>query len=161
MVRRPPRSTRTYPLCPYTTLFRSRQCGFDRVESAAGDVHDLAALARRRLDPFAGPLLHPAASKPAGDLQGDLAASGFTVLRAVLYDAVPAPSLSADCTQALDEGSLEAATFFSPRTAGAFASLIAAARRHATCGGIVALRSEEHTSELQSLMRISYPFICL
>src|SRR3546814_11339831 len=23
MIRRPPRSTRTYPLCPYTTLFRS------------------------------------------------------------------------------------------------------------------------------------------
>src|SRR3546814_17720717 len=26
MMRRPPRSTRTYTLCPYTTLFRSLRC---------------------------------------------------------------------------------------------------------------------------------------
>src|SRR3546814_11546679 len=26
MIRRPPRSTRTYTLCPYTTLFRSSKC---------------------------------------------------------------------------------------------------------------------------------------
>src|SRR3546814_4047988 len=33
------------------------------------------------------------------------------------------------------------------------------ARRFATCGRVV--RSEEHTSELQSLMRISYAVFCL
>src|SRR3546814_12221708 len=31
MIRRPPRSTRTYTLFPYTTLFRSRQHRFERV----------------------------------------------------------------------------------------------------------------------------------
>src|SRR3546814_4345178 len=31
----------------------------------------------------------------------------------------------------------------------------------ASCGGAVASRSEEHTSELQSLMRISYAVFCL
>src|SRR3546814_7193152 len=30
-----------------------------------------------------------------------------------------------------------------------------------TCFGIVLIRSEEHTSELQSLMRISYAVLCL
>src|SRR3546814_3933397 len=30
MIRRPPRSTRTYTLFPYTTLFRSPQPGFQR-----------------------------------------------------------------------------------------------------------------------------------
>src|SRR3546814_10068049 len=33
--------------------------------------------------------------------------------------------------------------------------------RVAVCGGLLGLRSEEHTSELQSLMRISYADFCL
>src|SRR3546814_16476860 len=36
MIRRPPRSTRTDTLCPYTTLFRS---GLS-IETAAGERHD-------------------------------------------------------------------------------------------------------------------------
>src|SRR3546814_8982427 len=34
-------------------------------------------------------------------------------------------------------------------------------RLSAACGGRLARRSEEHTSELQSLMRISYAVFCL
>src|SRR3546814_9781669 len=75
MIRRPPRSTRTDTLFPYTTLFRSRACG-----RAAGPV--------------------PGSSPPR------------------------------------------------PR-----------ARRSRPCRGRG--RSEEHTSELQSLMRISYAVFCL
>src|SRR3546814_4123730 len=37
----------------------------------------------------------------------------------------------------------------------------AAVRRHVGCHGPLAARSEEHTSELQSLMRISYAVFCL
>src|SRR3546814_6388236 len=33
--------------------------------------------------------------------------------------------------------------------------------RNLACGDILVLRSEEHTSELQSLMRISYAVFCL
>src|SRR3546814_19104265 len=41
MLRRPPRSTRTYPLVPYTTLLRSRaEIGFDQV----GGLELVAAL---------------------------------------------------------------------------------------------------------------------
>src|SRR3546814_11626439 len=36
MIRRPPRSTRTYTLCPYTTLFRSRQERLPQVLVRAG-----------------------------------------------------------------------------------------------------------------------------
>src|SRR3546814_9112265 len=35
------------------------------------------------------------------------------------------------------------------------------AARHASCGGGIKERSEEHTSELQSLMRSSYAVFCL
>src|SRR3546814_3930570 len=41
------------------------------------------------------------------------------------------------------------------------ARLVAAIARHRANGGAVMLRSEEHTSELQSLMRTSYAGFCL
>src|SRR3546814_6954947 len=84
MIRRPPRSTRTDTLCPYTTLFRS---------SAPGFLKDL--ILRH--------LTHP--------------------LFLARFD-------------------------------------LNAGNRLATNSGCVR-RSEEHTSELQSLMRISYAVFCL
>src|SRR3546814_17280976 len=44
MIRRPPRSTRTDTLFPYTTLFRSHcRQGSERKPEAAGDPHSLCA----------------------------------------------------------------------------------------------------------------------
>src|SRR3546814_6512135 len=82
MIRRPPRSTRTDTLFPYTTLFRS-------IRKIRADV-----LWRARPDTWAG-------------YRGE------------------------ECTT----------------------------RAH--CAGMPGRRSEEHTSELQSLMRISYAVFCL
>ena len=113
--------------------------GFRAVVSADGNVDDLAALVRRRLEPGGGPLLHPAAAKPAGDLQGALAAAGFTVLRVVLYDAQPAKALSPESTRAINEGAIDAVTLFSPRTAAAFASLVEAAGLAPACKRIAGL----------------------
>src|SRR3546814_10501214 len=83
MIRRPPRSTRTDTLFPYTTLFRS--CGCAR---------RLAPMWDSRLDRVSPP------DSRVGQKCGD-------------------------------------------------------------CAGLYAERSEEHTSELQSLMRISYAVFCL
>src|SRR3546814_4899497 len=85
MIRRPPRSTRTDTLFPYTTLFRS-----DRTD--AGGPRDRARAERPR--------------RPAGD-------QPLRARAAVSSAPQPGP------------------------------------------------RSEEHTSELQSLMRISYAVFCL
>src|SRR3546814_21058533 len=38
MIRRPPRSTRTDTLFPYTTLFRSRFCGANVAQAVARDI---------------------------------------------------------------------------------------------------------------------------
>src|SRR3546814_2853789 len=81
MIRRPPRSTRTDTLFPYTTLFRSPACA-DRTVMRIGDALRERAFENRRTGP--------------------------------------------DGERALAQG-----------------------------------RSEEHTSELQSLMRISYAVFCL
>src|SRR3546814_6008536 len=102
MIRRPPRSTRTDTLFPYTTLFRSRDADprsahqLGRGADSRGRRPDLQ---RRRLN------RHPRGMVFRG-----------------LID--PAPFTSGGCCKA-------------------------------------ACRSEEHTSELQSLLRISYAVFCL
>src|SRR3546814_14747531 len=78
MIRRPPRSTRTDTLFPYTTLFRSAasECGPDGCRAAgapaprrAVDGHhagvDIAASLRTRRPAFR--LARQTAGKPAGD----------------------------------------------------------------------------------------------
>src|SRR3546814_20973316 len=50
MIRRPPRSTRTDTLCPYTTLFRSAY-GLQSGGRATAPPAQLPMSARRRLDP--------------------------------------------------------------------------------------------------------------
>src|SRR3546814_6725947 len=93
MIRRPPRSTRTDTLFPYTTLFRSHV----EVEGSCFDI-GISALLLQTLD--LGVALDPIIELP-------------------------------------DHGSRNC------------------------IGGAVERRSEEHTSELQSLMRISYAVFCL
>src|SRR3546814_4679717 len=111
MIRRPPRSTRTDTLFPYTTLFRShaRAAAPDR---AAGRLH-------RRGNRGLGEQRQPQRALP---------------LR-----------LGAQ-VQALPRGAL---------TPGRLQE------SPLTCTESGGIRSEEHTSELQSLMRISYAVFCL
>lgn len=109
------------------TARAARAAGFVRVESAGGDVHALAALAARRLDPAAGALIHAAASAVAGDLAGELARAGFAVRRLRLYDAVAATRLSTESRAAMAAGAVGCAIFFSPRTAETFVTLARAA----------------------------------
>src|SRR3546814_3458140 len=93
MIRRPPRSTRTDTLFPYTTLFRS-----------VVDAGDVLLVDRHHDDHRV--LLRVVLHEADGGAVGDLLGSGIPL-------------------------------------------------------GVLARRSEEHTSELQSLMRISYAVFCL
>src|SRR3546814_6815446 len=99
MIRRPPRSTRTDTLFPYTTLFRSDEAA--------------ASTAPANL-----------AGKPRFLIIGMVKTPVPTTLPATLPDMVPNSAL-------------------------------------ATMAAWAGPRSEEHTSELQSLMRISYAVFCL
>src|SRR3546814_9317980 len=103
MIRRPPRSTRTDTLFPYTTLFRSQNADI-LISEIVDPIAAIAALKAKRQD------LSPAA----------LAAFEAHFRKQHL----------------------------SPADVGLMA------RR-------AVVRSEEHTSELQSLMRISYAVFCL
>jgi uroporphyrinogen-III synthase len=121
------------------TAARGRAEGFDRVESAAGDVGDLARLAAARLRPQDGPLLHVAGNVVAGDLVGLLRAQGFTVERRVLYEARAAAALSPAAVDSLRAGGIAFALFFSPRTAAIFATLAGVAGATECCAKVIAL----------------------
>src|SRR3546814_1399495 len=120
MIRRPPRSTRTDTLFPYTTLFRSRE-------------HAL------------------------------LNAPDFKLLSVVLRESLEAALTGAGLPYAPDDG---ARLIQAVKDARPFDDVAPALERLRTKYKTAILsnserRSEEHTSELQSLMRISYAVFCL
>src|SRR3546814_8199675 len=129
MRRRPPRSTRTDTLFPYTTLFRSpaavehHRDPRDDDQRQADDQHDQAG---KNVEQALADLRNPLARRKA---------VGKNEAARVRRRQVDAPRLALD--EACDVVDMH------PRRLDA------------------EQRSEEHTSELQSLMRISYAVFCL
>src|SRR3546814_9354436 len=145
MIRRPPRSTRTDTLFPYTTLFRSRVAGPGLV-SAAGRLKPVAVepqlqhhqvpyqpVVRRRLGPRV--LAHHPVQKLAA------------------HEVPPAQRSEAVV------GQLAQARMVARPLVERHAEAVLLLGDH-LLRQEVAERSEEHTSELQSLMRISYAVFC-
>src|SRR3546814_10839087 len=131
MIRRPPRSTRTDTLFPYTTLFRSRPVEGSRRPSHASTV-------RRRSDDERG--------SGNGRAPGIQDRRSFSERRPrhsiVLYgDSILGPCCRRESLHLTRQAS--------------------ATRLEIWCCSVSVPRSEEHTSELQSLMRISYAVFCL
>ena len=104
------------------TAQEARAAGFGDVRSADGDAKALAEATRRWASPQ-GFLLHVCAQDAPGTLAESLAASGFSVRRCPLYTIEPANALPPDAEAALSQGTLDAAMFFSPRTARIFGAL--------------------------------------
>src|SRR3546814_5516423 len=113
MIRRPPRSTRTDTLFPYTTLFRSRRRGCH----GRGGRRGCGGI---------------------GDGRGDGQRARDANLAVAVLD--------------LDFGKLRFVEQFGERADKSRIDVDAL---------LFMVRSEEHTSELQSLMRISYAGFCL
>src|SRR3546814_7330942 len=119
MIRRPPRSTRTDTLFPYTTLFRSIQSGL----STSDDMPEPLSPDRFNEE--------KAAYTVRGAGQPDLE-TGIAAIRETLKTLPPRPGV------------------YRMQDARGDVLYVGKARR-----------SEEHTSELQSLMRTSYAVFCL
>jgi uroporphyrinogen-III synthase len=105
------------------TAAAARDAGLTDIEAAGGDVAALGDLARARLDPEGGSLVHVSGSAVAGDLAGYLSDAGFTVRRAVLYEATPVSALSPTAVARLNDGAIDGVLLFSPRTAKSFVRL--------------------------------------
>lgn len=110
------------------TASLARTSGFVHVEQAGGDVTSLADLAKTTLTTTGGTLLHVAGSSIAGDLKDALEAEGFIIVRATLYEARAAHSLSDTAKTAFNDKTLDGVLFYSPRTARTFVELISAAQ---------------------------------
>src|SRR3546814_2714354 len=129
MIRRPPRSTRTDTLFPYTTLFRSARTRQARADKVAGALGRLAGM---RNASGAYSLWGDASSR---DIWLTAYATGFMQDARDHEFAVPEAALARPKQWLLEQ--LQQ----SPGSFGTWPDK---------------LRSEAHTSELQSLMRISY-----
>lgn len=104
----------------------ARHAGFDGVESADGDVAELAALIAARLGGRVGPVLYLAGEDRAGDLEGLLRTQGIAVHTAVIYRAVAEAHLTPEVAQALTAGALDGVLHYSQRSAEAFIAASAA-----------------------------------
>src|SRR3546814_7097809 len=134
MIRRPPRSTRTDTLFPYTTLFRSAQARI----AAARDIAIANQVLDRRISGWS-----PAARHGREVLTRRIARAVAHRLQDDMFIQEIVPQLKRSEHQ--DDQHRRH-------------------QRHLGCGRAGAIpckRSEEHTSELQSLMRISYASFCL
>src|SRR3546814_4553524 len=183
MIRRPPRSTRTDTLFPYTTLFRSCDAlgdrrrhrrsslsvGEDIMGRVAGKVAlvtgggsglgraDCEALAREGATVIVTDVALDAARRVAGEIGGGAVAFSLDVASEQAW---------IDVLREIEErfGRLDILV----NNAGVVAmadveesSLEQFRWVNAVMSEGVFLRSDEHTSELQSLMRISYAVFCL
>jgi uroporphyrinogen-III synthase len=95
----------------------ARARGFADVQAAAGDAEALATLISTSLRPADGTLCLAVGEGYALDLAKALRAKGFRVMRRVAYAARPSATLPQDALQALQQGSIHAALFTSPRSA--------------------------------------------
>ena len=106
------------------TAAAAKEAGFIHVRNANGDAAVLAEQTSQWADPAKGMLLHIAGEESNGALVEVLTARGFHVRREILYRVVAANRLPADAAQALQQRALDAALFFSPRSAQIFAACV-------------------------------------
>src|SRR3546814_3764480 len=125
MIRRPPRSTRTYTLFPYTTLFRSGEhIALPLLESILASLQLLAALRLHLLEVI------------FLSVEEDDAVGVLLKIAAFLEIGHHRPIVCARLNSARG-------------------------LRQRKAGDVELGRSEENTSELESLLRISYAVYCL
>jgi len=107
---------------PQTTR-EAQAAGFTTIRNADGDARLLAQATTQWTTPDKGALLHVCGAEAPGTLGALLESAGFTVRRAALYRVDAAASLPDDARQALAAGRVDAALFFSPRSARIFCDL--------------------------------------
>ncbi|GHU04466.1 uroporphyrinogen III methyltransferase [Alphaproteobacteria bacterium] len=98
--------------------------GFSDIRFAGGNVAALASLLQKDVDPQRGPLLHARGVDQAADLAGMARTFGLQLLEAPLYRAEKTKTFSEPAKNALREGRIACALFFSPRSAETFVTLV-------------------------------------
>jgi uroporphyrinogen-III synthase len=123
----------------------AREAGFLRVQSAAGDAAALAQAVARWADPRAGVLLHAAGEEASGALCERLTAHGFQTRRENLYRMEKAARLPPQAVDAIRQNEVDAALFFSPKSAALFAECVA--RAGLTTDRLIAICISDDTAQ--------------
>jgi len=100
------------------TAEAARALGFADVTSAHGNLDDLVELVAAQ--GAKGPVFYPASRERAGNLGKALARHGIMVITTEIYGMSPSSALSPGTRAVIEAGALDAAMFFSRRTAEAF-----------------------------------------
>jgi uroporphyrinogen-III synthase len=124
LIRRTPRrNLPVFAVGPQTSA-EARRAGFTEIHNADGDARALAQAVPRWTTPAKGALLHVCGAEAPGALGDALRGQGFDVRRAELYAVEAATALPPDAAAALQDGALDGALFFSPRSARVFCALV-------------------------------------
>jgi uroporphyrinogen-III synthase len=121
-VRRTPRRDFSIFAVGPQTAEEARKAGFTEVRNADGDAKALA-LAATLWAAKKGVLLHVCGEDAPGTLAENLTLRGFKVRRLPLYAIEAAASLPQEAQSALENGGLDGAMFFSPKSARVFGVL--------------------------------------
>lgn len=103
------------------TAEEARHRGFTQVESAGGSFAGLAELLAHAS--LTGPVFYPAGRDQSGDLSRSLAPHGVMVITTPVYAMEPVDTLPAPVLGEIESGAMQAALFYSRRTAATFATL--------------------------------------
>jgi uroporphyrinogen-III synthase len=129
------------------TAREARKAGFARVECANGDVAALSQAVPRWAKADAGALLYATDAEGGRRLAILLTAKGYEVNSAALYDVLAATVLPQDVGRALEERSLDAAVFFSPRNTRVFRDCVLNAHLADACVRLAAICISNATAE--------------
>jgi uroporphyrinogen-III synthase len=102
------------------TAGEARDAGFRDVKDANGNLEDLTALIARTASPDRGAMLYVRGEPSRQGLSEQLSRRGFMVRTETLYEVIAAQRLTWDAAEALRQGQLDAAMFFSSRSARVF-----------------------------------------
>lgn len=136
--RSPRRDVAVFAVGPQTAAEAAR-AGFTHIKNANGDGAALARAVAGWAKPQDGALLHAAGAEAPKHLAAELQRQGFAVRREVLYEARAAERLPDEAANALRGDVLDAAIFFSPRSAAIFASCVSRENLGAHCESVTAL----------------------
>jgi uroporphyrinogen-III synthase len=121
------------------TATAAQDAGFSQICNADGDALALAEATVRWTAPDKGALLHVSGESGEGRLAARLIEAGFAVRKAALYDVAANEHLPPEAAEALAKGAVDAALFFSPRSARVFRECVSRENLTAACGGLLAV----------------------
>lgn len=132
---------RTFPVfCESAgTAAELNRLGFKDARSADGDATTLARLIEKNLTPKLGGLVYVCSTSAPVNLSAMLSNMGFAVRMAALYAVTRADALPAALAEALKNGALDGAAFFSADEARAFVQLVQKANLDALTENMIAV----------------------